>query len=88
MIVNQFHVVCIACFPAEADPVLAVHANAMLPGPISLQSLQAIAWRNPQVMQSPRPVQDTQPSQRGPGDWNPTAWCLPVEQLPRIAIAE
>jgi hypothetical protein len=88
MIVNQFHVVCIACFPAEADPVLVVHANAVPPGPISFQSLQAIAWRNPQVIQSSRPVQNPKPSQCDPGDCDPTAWRLPIEQLPRIAIAE
>jgi hypothetical protein len=88
MIVNQFRVVGIAFFPAEADPVLAVHPNAVLPGPISLQSLQAIAWRNSQVVQGSRPMQNPKLSQRGPGDWNPTAWRLPVEQLLRIAVAE
>ena len=42
MIVRQFHVECVTELPAEADPVLVVHADAVLAAPSALQRLQPI----------------------------------------------
>jgi hypothetical protein len=57
VVVRQFHVVRISVFPAKADAVLVVHANAILPGPISFERLQLISRWRPEVRQDARPVQ-------------------------------
>ncbi len=38
VVIRQLHIG-IAVFPAKADPILVVHANAILPGPISFERL-------------------------------------------------
>src|SRR5260221_4454785 len=64
MIVSQFHVSRILGFPAKANPVLAVHANAVLPRPVSLQRLDPAAGRNSQIVERHGPVQQTKPPSR------------------------
>jgi len=43
--------------PDEADPELVVDPNAMLAFPISPESLETVAWRNPEVFQGVSLVQ-------------------------------
>jgi hypothetical protein len=43
MIVRDFHVMCIAVRPSEAHPPLVVDADAVLPGAVSLELLQAVS---------------------------------------------
>lgn len=40
MIVSQFHIERVTQLPAEADPVLVIHADAVLAVTITLQRLQ------------------------------------------------
>jgi len=49
MIVNDFDIVSVSVAPDETNPKLVIDADAMLPGSVTLQRLQAVAWRNPQV---------------------------------------
>jgi hypothetical protein len=37
--------------PAKANAVLIVDADAVLAGTVALQSLEAVAWRNPEVVE-------------------------------------
>jgi hypothetical protein len=46
MIVDDLHLVCSCLSPWEAYAKLLIDSNAMLPLPISLQSLEAITWRH------------------------------------------
>jgi len=42
MIIEQFHIVCVAIMPAETQPVLIVNPNRMLSHPIPRQCFKAI----------------------------------------------
>jgi hypothetical protein len=54
MIVRDLHVVGVVPAPHEADPVLVVDPDAMLPLSVAAQFLQAIAGRNPQILELKR----------------------------------
>jgi hypothetical protein len=60
MIVVYFHLPGSSVAPDEADSPLIVDANAVLSTAVSGKGLQAIAWRDPQVVQSFRVVQHHQ----------------------------
>ncbi len=51
VVIGYFYVEGIALAPNEAHAVLIVDANAVLPGAVALQSLQFVAWRQPQIFQ-------------------------------------
>jgi hypothetical protein len=57
MIVGQFHIMCVAVFPAEADSVLIVHTDAELSSPIASQRFEVVAGRNPQLIERPHAMQ-------------------------------
>ena len=44
MIICDLHFVRIAILPSETDPILLVDTNAVLPRPISTESLQPVSW--------------------------------------------
>jgi hypothetical protein len=46
MVVGYFHVICIAVFPAKADPPLVIGGYGVLPGPVSLQGMEPIVGWN------------------------------------------
>jgi hypothetical protein len=50
MVVDEFDVVSVIVFPAEAEPPLTIDANAELPSTISLQRFQSIAGRRAQTV--------------------------------------
>lgn len=52
--------------PGEADPVLVVDADAVLPVPISLERLQAVAGRDLEVGESGGGVELIEPPPRDP----------------------
>jgi hypothetical protein len=54
VIVTKLHVVRISVFKPEANTPLVVDGNGVLPGAVSLERVQAIAWRNTQVRQPDR----------------------------------
>jgi len=57
MVVDDLDVVCIPRPPHETDPPLTIDADAMLPGPITLELLQPIGRRDPQVLDCCRRIE-------------------------------
>jgi hypothetical protein len=47
MVTRDLDVMGILVIPAETNTVLVVYSDAMLPGSITLQGLQAVAWWDP-----------------------------------------
>ena len=60
MAIHDFHVKRILALPAEANPPLVVHADAVLSCPVVLQAFQVVAIRDAQVIQTPRLMQNQQ----------------------------
>ncbi len=60
VVVHDLHVVSIATVPPEADPPLVVDPDAVLPGPIAPQPLQAIPGRHTKIIQPGGGVQHPQ----------------------------
>jgi hypothetical protein len=56
VIIDDRHVVGVAIPPSETDPPLIVDANAVLPGPITAQLLQAVSGRDAKIIQDLRRV--------------------------------
>ncbi len=46
VITNDLHIVSVPFAPNEANPKLFIDADAVLPGPVTFQRLQTIAWGN------------------------------------------
>jgi hypothetical protein len=51
VVINDLDLVRIAILPAEADPPLVIHADAVLPCSIAFELLEAIAWRDAKVIE-------------------------------------
>ena len=66
MIVGALHLERVAVLPDEAEPPLVVDADAELSRAISVQGLQAVTWRDPQILEAPRLVQLPELAPRGP----------------------
>jgi hypothetical protein len=49
MVVSDLNLVRIPILPPEADPVLIVYPNAVLPRPIPLEQLQSVARQRLQI---------------------------------------
>jgi len=54
MVIHNFHVLSASIRPAEAYAELIINAYAVLARAIASQGFQSIAWRNPEIFQSPR----------------------------------
>jgi len=50
VVVDEFDIVCTFLSPDEAETPLRVDADAVLPAPIADETLQAIARRDPEVL--------------------------------------
>ena len=57
VIIDNLNVVRIAVAPDEADPVLVVHANAVLPLPITPERLESVSRKDRQIVKRMRGVQ-------------------------------
>lgn len=57
MIICDFHLLCIAVAPDEANPPLIIHPDAVPANPVTFESLQPISGRGKHIPQKPRPVQ-------------------------------
>jgi hypothetical protein len=71
MVIRQFHIVGVAMGPPEADPVLVVHSDTELAGPLPFQGFQAVSGRNAQILQVSCAMQQAEPPQCTPGNWGP-----------------
>jgi len=60
MVVNDFHLVRVCPFPAEAQTPLIIDPDAVLTGTGTLQGFQSVAWRGAKVVQPARLVQPQQ----------------------------
>jgi hypothetical protein len=79
MVVYDIHVIGIALFPAKADAPTIIDPDAVLPLPISFQSLQAVRRRDTQVLQRLGSIEHSQLPQRNTMDVRP-------ESTHRLAI--
>ena len=64
MVVDDLDVPGFAITPYETDPPLVVDANAVLLFPITSQALQAVARREPQIVQAGGRIEHSQFSER------------------------
>lgn len=80
MVVDDLNVTGMAALEAETEAPLIVDADAPLPTPIALQSLQLVVGRNTQIGQRFRPVEHRQLAQGHNLDIHKTGHPLPVEQ--------
>jgi hypothetical protein len=78
----------ITILPSEADSILFVHADAVLPRPTALQRFETIVRWNSQVAKRDCPIQKPQPAEGNASDVCPPARSLPVKELFRVAVAE
>jgi hypothetical protein len=53
MIVGDLNFACVAFAPYEADPVLIIDLDAVLPFAVTLECFQAIAWENRKIGELP-----------------------------------
>ena len=60
MVVHNFYVQRILTMPAEANPPLIVHADAVLAFAVVFQRLQVVAIRDTQIIQAPGLMQHQQ----------------------------
>ena len=51
MVIHNFNVVRVFALPAEANPILIVDPDAVLPGTVAFEGFQAVAGRQLQVAQ-------------------------------------
>jgi hypothetical protein len=56
VVVRDFDVVGIAVLPSEANAILIVHPDAVLPRTVAAQPLETIAWWYPQFTEYLHPV--------------------------------
>jgi hypothetical protein len=50
VVVGDFNVVRMLIAPCEADPILIVDSDAVLPITVALQRFEPIPWQNPEVL--------------------------------------
>jgi hypothetical protein len=74
--------------PNEADAVLVVDPDAVLTTPVSAQSLQVVAWKRPQVLESVRRVQHHELALRDASDAPESARRKALKQGLRLSIPE
>lgn len=60
MVIDDFHVICAAVFPPEADAPLIVDTEAVLALTAAFQGFEPVGRRNPQVVKSRRIVEHAQ----------------------------
>jgi hypothetical protein len=64
MVIGDFNSLGITIMPLKVDSPLFIDANAMLSFPIAFKLFQAISWRNPEILNSFRSIQDKELSKR------------------------
>lgn len=88
MVVGYLHFVGSISLPDEADSVLVIDANAVLPGPISSKSLQPIpGWRS-EIAKPNAEVELIELSQSHGSNRRPTAIGFLLEELESVGVLE
>jgi hypothetical protein len=72
VIVRYFDIVSILLMPHEANPILVVDPDAVLPMPVSLEFFQPIAGRNSEIVPVPSRIQQRKFSFGDPGGRRPS----------------
>lgn len=87
MIIDNFHFVGLSLAPAEADPPLVVDLDTVLAIALAAKLLEAISWREPQVIQCFGGIKHAQLSQgRSLQVERPPSDGLPIEQALTITV--
>lgn len=68
MVVNNLNPFWTSIAPPEADTPLIIDSDTVLPRPITAQTLEPVARRNPEVIQMTRRINLTQLAQRDADD--------------------
>jgi len=68
MVVAELDIVRITGFKSEADPPLVIYCYRMLPGAITLEGMETIAWGRAKIGHMGGSVNRLQPAQRPAGD--------------------
>ena len=79
MVVNDLTPFWTSVAPPKADTPLIIDSDTVLPRTITAQTLEPVARRNPQILQTTRSVDLTQLAQRDASD----AWVEGRNRLPR-----
>jgi hypothetical protein len=80
VVVHHFDLLRFAVLPDEADPILVVDPNAVLPLPIAGKSLKAIARERAEVVEALGGVQLRQLPLRDPGNGSEPPRRVPLKQ--------
>jgi hypothetical protein len=88
VIINNFDFLSTTRLPPETDPELVVDPDAELPRAAAFQGFQAIARRNPQVLELRGSIQHRQLSHGGRFDVHEPFDALPSEQIARVMTLE
>ena len=60
MVVNDLDLVCIAILPSEANAPLIVDPDTVLPSALTSKLLEAISWRDAQILEGLGGINDDQ----------------------------
>jgi hypothetical protein len=89
VVINDLDFISVAVFPPKADAPLIVDANAMLARAIAFELLEAIAGRNPEVIEPFRRVDRDELTEHGPHELRRIATdVLALEEGFGVAVGE
>jgi hypothetical protein len=88
VVVSNLNIECVPVFPAKADTVLIVNADAILSGTIAFQCFQPVRWRRRQVSKLIRAIDLNQSSQRHSRNLLKSPDALLMEDRLRVFIAK
>jgi hypothetical protein len=89
VVVDDLHIRCTGVGPAEADSPLLVDSYAVLASPVSFQLLQAVAGRDPEVIQVLGGVEKQQlPMGRSLQFWTKQLGAFPFPDPLRLFVGE
>src|SRR2546423_10337823 len=87
MVIRDLHFIGIMALPNEANLVLVIDPNAVLPAPVTMQFLQPVSGRNPQVVQRRGPVEHAQFSS-GHAGWRCSPGLARSPDFRRLLVGE
>ncbi len=88
VVVHDLDVLCFTVLPHEADPILVIDPDAVLPPPITAKGLEVIARKRAQVVESLGGVQLRQLALSDPGNVSEPTRRVPLEQRLGVSVPE